>query len=189
MAFGWRGDPLRPYSRAYNGTMPTVAFRAVRSRRKFSKAPEVKRKVKTELTGPVKEHFIKEFEGVVSDWTNQPEFKVRTFVRTDKIWVNVFPAGPNKDKWIWVSRGTKKHKVPAAGPGLLAFTLGYSARTQPRGQAHVGSGTASGDFVIGVMQVEVETKAREFEEVIAEDNKDWYSRNMENSWRRIIRSL
>ena len=171
--------------------MPTVAFRAVRSRRKFSKAPEVKRKTKTTLTGPVKEHFIKEFEAVVSDWTNKPEFKVRTFVRTDKIWVNVFPAGPNKDKWIWVSRGTSgPYPIPKSGPGLLAFTLGYSARTKPRGQAHVGSGTATGPKVVGIMQVEHPgIEAREFEEVIAEENKVWFSRNMENSWRRIIRSL
>jgi len=171
--------------------MPTVAFRAVRSRRKFNKAPEVQRKMKTELIGPVKEHFIKEFEGVVSDWTHKPEFKVRTFFTMDMLKVNVFPAGPNKDKWIWVSRGTSgPYPIPKSGPGLLAFTLGYSARTRPRGQAHVGSGTATGPKVIGVMQVmHPGIEAREFEEVIAEDNKDWYSRNMENAWRRIIRSL
>jgi len=172
-------------------TMPTVAFRAVRSRRKFIKAPTVKRKLGAVLTDPVKKKFVAEFENVVSDWSGPPKFKARAFITFDYIKINVFPSGANKDKWIWVSRGTRgPYPIPKGGPGFLAFTLGYSARTKPRGQHHVGSGTASGPQVFGVMQVmHPGIKAREFEEVIAEDNKEWYSRTMENAWRRIIRSL
>lgn len=171
--------------------MPQVAFRVTRKRRKFIKAPEVKRKLGAFIDDDVKKHFIEEFEGVVSDWKNQPEFKARKFITSDYIKVRVFPAGPNKDKWIWVSRGTKgPYPIPKSGPSLLSFSLGYSARTKPRGRAHVGSGTASGPAVIGVMQVQHPgIKAREFEEVIAENNKPWFSRTMENAWRRIIRSL
>jgi hypothetical protein len=170
--------------------MPTVAFRATRSRRKFVKAPEVKRKLQDVLTDPVKKHFVKEFDGVVSDWDHKPEFKARAFIASDYIKVNVYPAGSHKKIWEYVSRGTRPHLIPKSGPGMLAFMLGYSARTKPRGKAHVGSGTASGPKVVGVMQVHHPgNEAREFEEVIAEENKAWYSREMNNAWRRIIRSL
>jgi hypothetical protein len=171
--------------------MPTVAMRAVRSRRKFVKAPTVQPKIGAVLDNVVKPHFIDEFDGVVSDWSGKPQFKARKFIRVDKIWITVFPAGPNKDKWIWVSRGTKgPYPIPKAGPSFLSFVLGYSARTKPRGQAHVGSGTATGPAVAGIMQVQHPgIEAREFEEVIKEDNEEWYSRTMENAWRRIIRSL
>lgn len=172
--------------------MPTVAYRVTRTRRKFIKAPTVKQKLSAVLDNEVKPHFIKEFKGVVSDWKGKPDFKARKFIRPDKIWIDVFPSGKNKQKWIWVSRGTRgPYRIPKAGPGFLAFNLGYSARTKPRGRAHVGSGTASGPLVIGIMQVKKHPgiEAREFEEVIAEDEKPWFSRTMENAWRRIIRSL
>ena len=171
--------------------MPTVAMRAVRGRRKFIKAPEVKRKIADVLTDPVKKHFVNEFEAVVSDWSGKPEFKARAFIKSDSISITVFPAGANKDKWIWVSRGTSgPYPIPKSGPGFLAFTLGYSARTKPRGQAHVGSGKASGPSVMGVMQVmHPGIEAREFEEIIRENNAAWYARTMENAWRRIVRSL
>lgn len=171
--------------------MPTVAIRVTRRRRKFAKAPEVRRKLGAIVDNEVKPDLIAKFDDVVSDWSGKPEFKARKFVTADSIKVNVFPAGEHKDKWIWVSRGTRgPYPIPKGGPGLLAFTLGYSARTRPRGQAHVGSGTASGPSVIGIMQVQHPgIEAREFEEVIAEEYKPEFSRTMENGWRRVIRSL
>lgn len=170
--------------------MPTVAYRAVRSRRKFIESAKIKRLLESQIDAEVKPHFIGEFDEKVSDWSGPPEFRARKFVRPDYIKLNVFPAGENKDKWVWVSRGTKgPYPIPKDGPGFLSFTLGYSARTQPRGRAHVGTGKASGPKVAGVMQVEHHgIEAREFEEVIAEENKEWYSRTMEKLWRRCIRS-
>jgi len=171
--------------------MPTVAYRAVRGRRKFIKAPEVKKKLGTVLDDTVKPHFIAKFDDVVSDWSGKPDFKARKFITLDYIKVNVFPAGANKQKWIWVSRGTKgPYLIPKAGPGLLAFTMGYSARTKPVGQHHVGSGTATGDSVVMFGQVEHPgIEARLFEETIAKEQKQWYAKTMENAFRRIIRSL
>ena len=170
--------------------MPTVAYRAVRSRRKFVKAPQIKKALGRRMDAKVKPHFIAAFDEKVSDWSVKPEFKARKFITPDYIKVNVYPAGAGKQRWIWVSRGTKgPYNIPTAGPGLLSFMLGYSARTKPRGRAHVGTGKAKGPRVTGIMQVQHPgIEAREFEEVIAEDEKDWYSRTMENLWRQAIRS-
>lgn len=171
--------------------MPTVAYRAVRGRRKFIKAPEVKKKLEKVLTNPVKKHFVEEFEWVVDDWKGKPKFKARAFITLDYIKVNVFPAGPNKQKWIWVSRGTKgPYMIPKAGPGLLAFTVGYQPRTWPVGYHHLGSGTATGESIVIFKQIEHPgIKARLFEEDIAKHEKQWYARTMERAFRQIIRSL
>jgi len=171
--------------------MPTVAFRVTRSRRKFIEYPKVKRGVAAVLDNEAKPLFVDAFKEKVSDWNGKPDFQARKFIRTDKIWIDIFPAGEYKQHWIWVSRGTRgPYPIPKGGPSFLAFTAGYSARTKPRGQAHVGSGTASGPFVAGIMQFDHPgIEPREFEEVIREDNAAEFSRIMENGWRRVIRSL
>jgi hypothetical protein len=170
--------------------MPQVAYRVVRSRRKFVKAPEVKRMLGNAIDAEVKPHYIERFKEVIADWKHKPEFKSRKFIKTDSISVDVYPAGPHKDIWKWVSRGTKgPYPIPKAGPRYLAFQLGYQPRTRPRGKFG-GPGKATGPWIRGVMQVQHPgIKAREFEEVIAEEEKQWFSSTMENIWRRTIRAL
>jgi len=103
--------------------------------------------------------------------------------------VNVFPAGPDKKYWIWTSRGTKKHDIPVGDKGYLAFQLGYTPKTKYRGQ-YGGPGKATGEWRRVDYTIEHPgTKAREFEEVIAEQQKRWFSDTMENIWRRTIRAL
>ena len=168
--------------------MPQVAYRAVRSRRKFVKAPQIVRCVGAEMDRRVKPHFIRQFNDVVSDWNHKPKFKARKVISGESIKLFVFPAGKNKKIWTYVSRGTRRHKIRPKKPGgLLAFTLGYSARTKARGKAHVGTGKATGDRVFAAEVDHPGTEAREFEEVIADENKGWYSRTMESIWRRCIR--
>jgi hypothetical protein len=172
--------------------MPQVAYRAVRSRRKFNKSAQIKKALGDRMDAKVKPHFVAAFDEKVSDWSVAPEFKTRKFITLDDITLNVYPAGEGKQRWIWVSRGTKgPYKIPKAGPAFLAFSLGYSARTKPRGRAHVGTGKATGPKIVGIMQIQKHPgiEAREFEEVIAEDEKDWYSRTMENLWRQVLRSV
>jgi len=75
--------------------MPQIAYRTVRSRRKFIKAPEVKKMLSDAIDTEVKPHYVKEFEKVVADWNHKPEFKSRKFIKPDSISVDVYPAGPN----------------------------------------------------------------------------------------------
>lgn len=173
--------------------MPTVAFRTVRKRRKFIKYPKVKRGLAVVLDDTVKPHFLDAFKRVVANWKTQIQFKARKFIRPDRIWLDVFPAGANKKIWEYVSGGTSAHTISAKGGGRLAFLWGgkgsYKAKTKPPGKFG-GPGTVSGGTMHFPQTVNHPgSAAREFEKTIMEDNKAWFSRTMENAWRRIIRSL
>lgn len=166
-----------------------VAFRAVRSNRKFSKSPQIMRYMGQHLDTEVKQHFIREFERRVANWSHKVNFDARKFITADSISINVFPTGANKKYWTWNDLGTKPHKIPKAGPKFLAFSLGYKPKTAPVGKFG-GPGTYKGPKVKGVMQVDHPgTKPRKHTETIAKDNKAWYSRSMRNAWRRAIRSV
>jgi hypothetical protein len=170
--------------------MPTVAMRAVRGRRRFANNAKVKRYLGNVVDDEVKPHFIQRFKMVVANWKHQVDFQARKFFRPDEIRLNVFPAGENKQIWIWVSGGTKgPYPIPKAGPGFLAFKTGYKPKTKSPGKFG-GPGIFTGSTVKGVMQVQHPgIEAREFERIIREDEESWYNRTMENAWRRAIRSL
>lgn len=172
--------------------MPTVAYRTIRSRRRFANYPQVRRDLGIVLDDIVKPHLIQRFEIVVKNWRHRPDFKGRKFIRPDRIWVNVFPAGSAEDVQIykWVTGGTKKnYKIPKAGPGFLSFKTGYKPKTKPKGKIG-GPGVFTGPRISFVGQVtHPGIEARKFEEVIAKDEKAWFSRTMENAWRRTIRRL
>jgi len=170
--------------------MPKVAYRAIRGRRKFAKAPEVEKLMGAFLDDTVKPHFIKCFERVVVNWDHKPEFKARKHYSADDLRIDVYPAGQHKDKWIWVSGGTRGgYKIPKGGSGYLAFQTGYKPKTKPPGKFG-GPGTYTGPWVRGVMQVtHPGIEPRNFEKVIADDEKQWYSKQVENAWRRILRAI
>lgn len=170
--------------------MPTVAFRTIRSRQKFARALEVKKELEQTLDRVVKPHFIEAFKRVVVNWKNKPEFKARKFIQADLIKVNVFPAGEHKNIWIYVSGGTKPHIITAKRAPLLVFEAGrYVPKTAPVGKFG-GPGVVRDGQVVRKRSVNHPgSEPREFEKVIRDDNKDWYSRTMENAWRRAIRKL
>ena len=174
--------------------MPTVAYRAVRERRKFVKAPEIKAALGVTLDTVVKRRFLIRFRRVVGNWNHKPAFQARKFITTEYLKVNVFPAGPNKQIYKWVTDGTKgPYKIPKAGPGYLAFVWGgpgsYKPKTKPVGQ-YGGMGVATGTLRRGIMQVtHPGITPREFEKAIKDDEKEWVSRTMELAWRRAIRSV
>jgi len=142
------------------------------------------------IDNEVKPHFIQRFKMVTANWKHQVDFQARKFLTANRTWLNVFPAGPNKKIWIWVSKGTEgPYPIPKSGPGFLAFKTGYKPKTKAPGKFG-GPGIFTGSTVMGVMQVQHPgIEAREFEKIIAEDEKDWYNRTMENAWKRAIRSL
>jgi len=173
--------------------MPTVGIRVTRGRRKFAQSRRVKRGLGAVLDNEVKPHFIDAFKRVVANWDHKVDFQARKFIRVDKIWLNVFPVGDNKDIWTFVTKGTRPHPIRSKSGGALAFLWGgpgsYKPKTAPVGKFG-GPGTVSGG-VMHFPQVvnHPGSEAREFEKTIKEDNKVWFSRTMENGWRRVIRSL
>jgi len=168
--------------------MPTVAYRAVRSRRKFVKAPEIKVALGVTLDDVIKKRLLKRFQVVVGNWEHKPRFQARKFITTDYLKVNVFPTGPNAQIYKWVTDGTRAHTIRARNAPMLAFQLGYKPKTKPVGQ-YGGMGVATGAKVFAKEVHHPGTKAREFEKAIKEDEKEWVSRTLKNAWRRAIRSV
>jgi len=175
--------------------MPTVAFRVVRSRQRFANYPAIKKELARTLDKEVKPHLIQRFNIVVMNWDHRPDFKARKFIRADSIWVNVYPTGDKENVMIYgfVTKGTRRHKIKAKNAPALAFMWGgkgsYKPKTKPKGK--IGG---PGIVVGGTLRRPVEvmhpgSEARDFEGVIAEDEKRWFSRTMENAWRRAIRRL
>lgn len=173
--------------------MPTIATRVTRRRRKFSKMPAVQKLLGEVLDKEVKPHFLRRFRLVVMNWKHQVEFKARKFIRINKIWVDVFPTGEHKDIWRYVTGGTIRHDIPVRRAPRLAFLWGgpgsYKPKTAPKGKIG-GPGTVTGGTMHFPLIVDHPgSEAREFEATIAADEKKWFSRTMENAWRRIIRRL
>lgn len=175
--------------------MPTVAYRTIRSRRRFSNYPEVRKGLMRVLDDIVKPHLIQRFELVVMNWRHRPSFKGRKFIRPDRIWVNVFPAGDKESVKIYgfVTKGTKRHKIRARNAPRLAFLWGgvgsYKPKTAPKGKIGGPGKVAGGRMHFPPAVNHPGSKARKFEEVIRDDEKAWFARTMENAWRRIIRRL
>jgi len=165
-----------------------VLFRAVRSRRKFVNSPKVKAEIERVLDREVKPDLIKQFERVVSDWKNKPEFKARKSISANGVKIYVYPAGPNKKIWFFVSGGTKPHTIrPKNAHNRLFFPAGpYQPKTRPGG-FYGGPGIAPGPTVAAKAVQHPGTEAREFEKVIAKDYKNKFRRNVENAFRRGLR--
>ncbi len=171
----------------------TVAYRQVRSRRKFLEMPKAKVQVGDFLDSDIKPELIKRFERVTSNWDHKVDFKARKFVNTKRVMIRVFPAGKNKKIWIFVSGGTRPHKIRPRKAKRLAFVSGGPGSYKPKTKA-VGKFGGPGVVVGGspVFAKEVNhpgNEGRGFEKTIAEDYKPEYARVMENAFRRIIRRL
>jgi len=174
--------------------MPTVAYRAIRSRRAFVNAPRARRVLDDTLDNTVKPYLIQQFNYRVANWKHKPNFKARKFVNRDETKVTVFPSGPNKQIYKWVTEGTKPHLItPKRAGGMLVFQSGgpgsYKAKTAPGGKFG-GPGIVVGGKTVRARQVQHPGfEGRHFEETIKEDAQPWFRRTMENSWRRAIRSM
>lgn len=173
--------------------MPTVAYRVIRSRRKFIKAPAVKKYLEAGLDSEVKPYFTDKFEVIVADWKHKPDFKARKFIAADYIKVNVFPAGEHKKIYIYVTKGTRAHVIRPKRARTLAFMWGgkgsYRPKTTPA-PSWRGPGVVVGGAMHFAKQVHHPgTKARNFEKWVKESSKGWFSRTMENMWRRAICQL
>lgn len=172
--------------------MPTVAYRVTRSRKAFVNAPKVKAILEQALDGEVKPHFISEFDKIVANWEHKPTFQGRKFITTDAIQVNVYPTGINKRIYEYVTGGTRPHIIRAKNAPVLAFMWGgpgsYKPKTTPA-PSWGGPGVASGKMTYRKEVHHPGTEARNFEKFVKEQNKQWFSRTMENAWGRAIRAM
>jgi len=173
--------------------MPTVAYRIIRKRRAFVNAPKVKTALAATLDGEVKPHLIAAFDEVVSNWEHKPQFAARKFITADALSVNIYPTGANKQIYIYVTKGTRPHTIRPRNARFLAFMWGgpgsYRAKTGAGGKWG-GPGTVSGGKMTFSKLVHHPGNApRNFEAFICKREQAWFSRTMENAWRRAIRAM
>lgn len=174
--------------------MPQVAFRQIRTRGVRPDWDAIRREVEKTLDKEVRPTLIKKFRDVIGDWEHKPNFRSKKKVTPSSVEVLINVVGSNARIWAFVSRGTTGgYQIPKNPPaksrdGLLHYQAVYDARTKPRGQYSLGSGQKSGDWVSRRTVTHPGVKAREFEEVIAEQYKREFSRIMENAMRRGIRA-
>jgi len=173
--------------------MPTVAYRVIRSRRAFINAPVVKQILDDALDDEVKPHFIKEFEKIVANWEHKPDFQGRKYITADAIQVNVYPVGSNKQIYEFVTGGTRPHTIVPRSAKRLVFMWGgpgsYKAKTGPGGK-YGGPGIVTGGRLTARTIVHHPgSEPRNFEKVVREKNKGWFSARMESAWKRAIKAM
>ena len=99
--------------------------------------------VKTAINEEVKPDLLQEFYDYVSDWDTEIQFGARTVVQEDGISVYIFPKGPNKKIFIYVSKGTKRHVIKAVrapGSSSSGAVLVLTNRKQHHSNLHYASG-------------------------------------------------
>lgn len=176
--------------------MPQVAVRFNRTRRKFYKYALVKQEIVGTHEQDIKPTFLKDFRDIVSNWSNRPGFQARKVLTADAFRLYVYPTGPENVKqiWQWNVEGTRPHPITPKNAPRLRFQWGgpgsYLPKTGPGGAWYGGPGTVIGGsevFSLGVMHPG--TDPRNWPQVIAEKRKRYYSKTVENAWRRALRKI
>lgn len=169
--------------------MPTVALRVFRGRRVFVNSSAFARVLERHLDTVIKPRFIQEFKRYVAQWKHAPSFKARKFVTQDGVRINVFPAGPHKDIFKFVTQGTPPHTITVKRAPYLSFQTDYQARTKPGNLDYRGPGKATGPWRAALSVQHPGTEPRNVEESIKDKLEPWFRRSMENATRRAVRSM
>jgi hypothetical protein len=176
--------------------MPLVAARFHRGRRKFYKYAQVKKEMESVHENVVKPRFLKEFRKIVANWRNAPGFASRKVLNSDGFRIYVYPTGNEEAKqlWQWNVEGTRAHAIVPVNAPMLRFEWGgkgsYVPKTGPGGKWYGGPGTVVNGttrYSMGVMHPG--TEPRNWPEVVAEQEASFYSREVENAWRRSLRKI
>lgn len=120
------------------------------------------------------------FRQTVEGWQNPPEFMSEKIRTPNSIGVRVFAGGPNAEKYALVVKGSPRHPIYPKNRGLLYFRPGYVPSTKPR----VLSSRAysrSGDYVSASKVDHPGFEAREFDQVIGEQHKPDFERDMQDA--------
>ena len=173
--------------------MPVVAVRYHRGRRKFSQYAVVKKEMISTHDRIIKPKFIRAFDEIVSNWKNRAGFAGRLMQNIDGLKLYIFPTGSAKAKqiWKWNVEGTPAHDIPVKTAPWLQFKAGsYLPKTGPGGKWFGGPGkTVGGTFVRTLLVKHPGTDPRNWPTVVAKKNKAFYSRTVENAWKRAMRKI
>lgn len=85
--------------------------------------------VEQEMRYTIKEMVRLELKKSADNWQRKPVFR-GTFNKAQ--WtLTIQPTGPNKEKWFWVSYGTKPHAFGPKRQRHLVFPKNYTPSTSP----------------------------------------------------------
>lgn len=168
--------------------MPRIRFRAITPKRaKLLDSKIVRQEIIREGIDDAKRQAINMAKATVRTWKGKPTFKGRFFATADQIGVDVTPQGPNAQKWIWLTLGTrKKYPIPKSGRRLLRFRAGYRAKTRVRVIGSRGGGSF-GPTVFAQRVIHPGIKAREFEKEMARRLRKRFKKRVERALRRAAR--
>lgn len=136
------------------------------------------------------QELVADHEEAVADWEHKPQFSFTQRIAPDKISVEILVFGKYAKIWQYVDQGTKPHEIlprPENPTQRLAFQTGYSAKTAPVAQFHVGTGARSGQWVSAKAVQHPGTKARKFTKTFSDDLQREMARRIENAFRRAER--
>jgi len=174
--------------------MPQIHCRQVRSRGLRPDWDEVIKVVADGMDREVKPKILSYFFRIVAHWKEEdrPGFKATKRITRDYIKLYVFPTGPNKNIWKWVSvTGCKARDIVVRKAKWLRFRWAgpgsYKARTDKSGH-YKGPGEAFGPIIRRFVVDWPGFDPRNFEKHIARWTLKWYRRTMEKLFKKGIRA-
>lgn len=120
---------------------------------------KLERNVKSTLLAAAKGAQV-DFKVTTQTWDHKPDFAIRQ--QSEQVIVST-----DDEIYGYVSGGTKPHDIAPKNKRRLAFQTQYRAKTSPR-QIASSSGGSSGPFVLAKKVRHPGTKARDFDQVIAD---------------------
>lgn len=100
------------------------------------------------LANDLSKDIEKEYEATIENWSSAPEFKSTMLEPSGAIILQVAPYGRGKQKWRWVSEGTRKRVITAKSPNkMMRFPRNYAPKTVRYGP-YGGSGAKTGPIVL-----------------------------------------
>jgi len=168
-----------------------VVYKATRKKGIFAYPKQVVKEVESTLDGTVKRTLIKTFDKVVANWESDVSFAARKFLRSEAIWVNVYPTGADKEVWHYVNRGTRRHIIEAKNyvprgqsRPRLVFEWGgygsYSPKTLPGGKYGMRGGAYGPLWFFGSVD-HPGNEPREFSKVIGRAYQKQFNREIKNA--------
>lgn len=127
------------------------------------------------------------FQKTVFGWSNKPSFGWVQRRSADEMSITMYPSGQYADIWTLVNLGSPAHTIMPRKRGFLRFRPGYRSATTP-GTLQSRRAYRSGAF-IGARQVNHPGfEARDFTKLIAEEFRDPYMGDMQDSLNKVARS-
>lgn len=127
------------------------------------------------------------FNSTVATWEDQPTFNKTIRGKTPLSKKIVGKTSTKHQKYDWVNNGTKgPYPIPKAGPGVLAFSEGFTPKTRP-GIIASGPGLRFGDTLIRSRVMHPGITARKFDEEIKKQIEPVFESNMTTAMNKVAK--